>query len=697
MADIFTPPPDGSYLPNTPFDYPTGRGTTPAIAFDARTGGFITAALSVIFVLIFSLLWNLFCFIALLFPGSKSQRKFVALVTLWNSNDAFIAFKELASYTYRCYEKARPAERSAGDSQSPAAGPTPEAQGPKAPSRADFWHTLALTVMAFVIWGAGLALGIVGPDFVKLHNVAPVRASAIYYPAMSGADTPAELVKTFGIKAPSMMRALGSVEAADVTVRDRVHVKRTNLPLWNGTESNQQLDYDYRLTGIELGLQQGSGLELSVTGSCKTEYDWYSTKESDEQLDTYFLWNNSDVPVYVNMNKFVLDDPPKVRFVLHPDAPNQADKDGKVLFAIAALSAHRGSVSDEGSDPWYKTESIPKGYEESVTGVKFWVKNRRPVLSCWQQDQWSYKGRQFRSISKLQQSESIGISPVLLSVLAYSIGSPAIYQLGFGSGDSILKSRTTSPNGKIDASATKVEDEMERLVLASYVWSRNVFVDCTMYAKNRRGNFLLGPDNQPKEGAANFFVAAADIQTFSLIGLIVLAAVLATLLFTQAAITTMIRRHSPKKRAAEGSQNSPAAEGSQNSPKDGAEYDRWMRPKVLTAVQLFRRIYEPQELGEPREFEEWPCNRPFPESAGPDFDLAKCPLKNHWRCKGHIKTKSNGAQVTSAGSEAQTEDPAKESGLEVQQRPMSSRLPSADTGPVTPPESHPIVVAPQGS
>lgn len=690
MADIFTPPPDGSYLPNTPFDYPTGRGTTWAIAFDARTGGFVTAALSVIFGLIFSLLWNLLCFIAVLYPGaSRSRRKFVTLVTLWNSNDPFVAFKELASYTYRCYQQTWPAKGSTGGSP---------------PSRADFWHTLAFAAAAFVIWGAALALSIVGPDFVKLPNVAPVRASAIYYPTMSGADTRAELVKIFGIKAPSMMRALGSVEATDVTVRDRVHIKRTNLALWNGTESNQQLDYDYRLTGIELGLQQGSGLELSVTGSCKTEYEWYSNKDSDEQLDTYSLWGDPNEQVYVNMNQFVLDDPPKVQFKLHPNASKQADKDGKVLFAIAALSAHRGSVSHEGSDPWYKTENIPEKMKPYLPGATAWIQSRRPVLSCWQQDQWSYKGQQFRSISELQKQGDVGIPPVLLSVLAYSIGSPAVYQLGFGSGDSILKSRTTSPNGKIDASASSVKAEMERLVLASYVWSRNVFVDCTMYDKSRQDNFLRGADNQPKEGSDKFFVAAADIQTFSLTGLIVLCVFFAALLATQAAITAMIRRHSPK-------------EGDNHSPKESAAIARRMRPKVLTAVQLFRRIYEPQtcgdpqtcgetpkcgksqELGEPREFGEWPCNRNFPTSAGAEFTLStKCPRGNDSRCQGHIETKLHRLvppkpPAGDPGSQELPEGLAKVE-AQAQQRPVGSRQSSVGTDLATPPAAQPTLAAP---
>ncbi|KAH7110719.1 hypothetical protein EDB81DRAFT_863039 [Dactylonectria macrodidyma] len=62
-----------------------------------------------------------------------------------------------------------------------------------------------------------------------------------------------------------------------------------------------------------------------------------------------------------------------------------------------------------------------------------------------------------------QDVPGMKIKEVLLDVLEAALGtSPMIARLGNASGDSTLRSRTTSPNGVINAQASKMVDDMER-------------------------------------------------------------------------------------------------------------------------------------------------------------------------------------------------------------------------------------------
>ncbi|RYP53422.1 hypothetical protein DL768_001567 [Monosporascus sp. mg162] len=648
MADVYTPPPDYSYLLVTPFYMPTNSGSVWAIAFSGNSGTLVTAAISVVLTVIFMLLWNFICFIALLFPGRDTpprytRRRYVALVTLWNSNDAWFAFRELAHYAYHYFGE----------------------------SWRDCVYGFTFAIIAFVVFGGSLALGVVGPSVVQIGNVAPVRPSSVFYPATARPDDYVGLLRVFGLRAPGVLRALGSVEAARVTMRSRVDFDEdTNFGTWNGTEPIHRLTYSYSVTGVELGLQHGSDLALTVEGSCTTEYGWISDAENGD-MDIYQLWGlpdpNQTFPVPID--PYNIQHAPKASFLLHPDADNQYMRDGNSSFAVVVWSARRASIS-EGSDPWYATEPrtsvVPAPY-----GADFWMRRGRPALSCWQQDKWSYGTQTVNSIFDLKNIPGIKIARVLLEVLEAALAAPVLTRLGNASGDSALRSRTTSPNGVINAAASSMHDDIERLLVASFVATRNVFVDATMFeTASTRDNLLRAPNGEPADGAGEFVVASPNIQTFSMVGIIVLVVVLVALLLIESIITLVISLHqlpttenvqpiinkdtnesanNGTNQSANNGTNQSANNGTNQSANNGTnqctnettkepESDRLIRFKALSAPQLFRRIYEPKE-GKPDDY--WSCQSKFPsKNDGTDFELAKCqgnPDGLIW-CKGHINS-----------------------------------------------------------
>ncbi|KXX74161.1 hypothetical protein MMYC01_209622, partial [Madurella mycetomatis] len=604
MADIYTPPPDSAYLLLTPFDMPTESGSVRAVAFSGNSGTFVTAALSVALTVIFICLWNLICFLFIVSSRETSRRRYVALVTLCNSHDSWFAFKGMASYTWHYFNSK---------------------------CRADFWYGLGITVLAFCVYGGSLALGIVGPSLVHIGSVAPVRASVVFYPATPNPTAYADQLEVFGMRAPGVLRALGSVEAAKVTMRSRVSVDYDrNVGEWENGEPIHRLTYNYRVGGVELGLQQGADLELAVRGACVTEYGWYPDNQT-ESTDRYSLWGDNvgfryDVPI----DRYNIQHAPKAAFLSHPEAAAQYARGGNSSFAVIVWSAHRASISN-GDDPWYATESrnssMPAPFD-----AQFWIKRARPVLSCWEHDTWSWAGQAVRNVTELQNIAGIKVAKSLLRVLEAAFTTPVVVRIGNASGDSALRSRTTSPNGVIDAGASSIHDDMERLLVASFVASRNVFVDAIMFEHDGTyQNIVEDSTGQPAAGAGDFVVSSPDIQTFSLGGIIAIVVILIALLLIESVISYIISSNRrPNKSSNEAQRGNGAtktgidnkeantnvneAPGSKDDKKTintNKAAEGLIRFKVLMATQLFRRIYEPESGG--KKHESWACDDRFPE------------------------------------------------------------------------------------
>jgi hypothetical protein len=144
MADIYTGPPSFSYQLMTPFRMPSEKGDRWAVSFTGNSATLVAAALSVAITIAFLCLWNFVCFIALLFDGNKSRRRYTAFVTLWNSNDSWFAFKEMLSYTL---QSARMKYKHPGDWN-------------------DVAYGFAFCLLALAMFVGSIVMGIVGPSLV---------------------------------------------------------------------------------------------------------------------------------------------------------------------------------------------------------------------------------------------------------------------------------------------------------------------------------------------------------------------------------------------------------------------------------------------------------------------------------------------------------------------------------------------------
>ncbi|KAG7290339.1 hypothetical protein NEMBOFW57_000339 [Staphylotrichum longicolle] len=656
MADVYTPPPDSSYLLVTPFSMPSDTRDRWAVSFTGKSSALVAAALSVVVTVSFACLWNFISFVAVLSVRKHTRHRFVAVVTLWNSHDPWFAFKELLHYTYR-----------------------QAAHSMNHQEWSDFWYAFGFCFLALAVYGSSIAMGIVAPSLVQIGNVAPVRPSTVFYPA-TPADSAQEL-RDFGLRAPSVMRALGSVEAAAVTLRLKVTVKqgRDYQPLPTG-DRNISLDYGYSLSGVDLGISGGSDLGLAVEGHCITEYSWSRdppNKDDPDSADYYRLWNDPGpdpaLDAWVLLNEFDTAHAPSASFILHPNGPEQLAAGSDMLYAVMVHSARRSSITD-GGDPWYATEPRQPPADASQYNAAFWMKRRRPVLSCREKNSWTYAGQAVSSVLDLKSIAGIKIPQVLLEILETTLGGgPMVVRLGNASGDSALRSRTTSPNGVIDAGASSMFADMERLILASYAATRNIFTDAVMFGQpGGYENLVKGPDGQPREGAGKFVVSSPDIQTFSLTGIVTLAVILLVLILLNCLTWLLVHfnhqhgQHpvAAADAAAEPAETAETAETAktaettktaetdvpQVTTDDSNSQHKWTRFHVLDAVQLFRCVYESE--AKPRE--RWSCdaaNREHyadPKDSEP-FELRTCGSDKP-RCMGHIVKTAKGVGRDLPGS-----------------------------------------------
>ncbi|KAK3388665.1 hypothetical protein B0T20DRAFT_99533 [Sordaria brevicollis] len=629
MSDIYTPPPRTAYHLVQAFYMPSDKGDHWAIAFSGKSAVLVASALSVVVTLCFTFLWKLICFCALLFEGKEStRRRYVAMVTLWNSGDAYRALLRLLEYTFKSYphkvkyssKPIKPRTRSEPET----------AEDERDGLWADFMYGLSLCLICFAVWAGSVAMSTITSWIVLIGSVAPVNPDVLFYPDSPGSE-PVQVLKDFGLRAPGVMRSLGSVEAARVTLRSRVNVATELLDMISSPGENendivQALHYDYNLTGVELGLRSGNDLGLGVKGYCRTEYDWYRPNESTSGRELYHLFNDAKQSWPVDLSEAAITRPPLAAFQF-PDR-YQTDSyptDSNFSYAVVVSSAYRASIT-EGGDPWYRTElrgnlSAPRPFD-----AKFWMRRARPVLSCWEQMTWSYKGVNVTSVDQLRKQPNWDMPDVLLKVLeATFIAGPMIVRLGNASGDSALRSRTTSPNGVIDASASSIETDMERLVLASFVASRSLFVDATMFGSSEQRdypNVFRAGNGKAEPGSSHFVVSSPDIQTFSLTGIVTLVAILVFLMALEALLMLLVRFHKGKTRDPKG---------------------WWSRFHVLDAVQLFRCLYEDKPYGDG--YNGWNCDWPVPkmiveEDGGNKrrFSNDICALSSckHNYCLGHI-------------------------------------------------------------
>ncbi|KAI3319119.1 hypothetical protein HD806DRAFT_510046 [Xylariaceae sp. AK1471] len=475
------------------FSFPTENRSWDAIAVPAWVGDKLNSAYAIIISLALVHFWTIIISLILYFSLRRYKHDASKLdplaATLWNKR-ADLADSVIETIAFSKTDWARP------------------------------WVPVTV-FLALTAWVAQTATGVVVPPLIILDHAAPVNPAAIYVPDLSADDSSTQAAR-FALDVPRYFRALGSA-VIDEDLREKVRVSPVErLGQTDNGEEILRIDYGYRVTGADFGIQKYFDLTLDVTGSCVTEYAWHQNTETAEYrskllaIDYYYVFNDQSMEFSASLFDGTQ---PSATFFLGELTKGTLDTSNNTWAAVVS-SVNRTSFS-AGTDPWYLTEP--------ASGNMFSVVPVRPALSCWQDDVWSYRGH--NSTSDVLTSDALpglGLSESLQGLIAQYLGSPIIVPAGSHLRSSALLSSTTSLGQIFDAGASSIYSDFERLVLAAYVATTNILTDTTLYpsaAAMNVPNGAVGDDGKVSQDTAGFVVWSPEVATLSTVIIIAIPTV----------------------------------------------------------------------------------------------------------------------------------------------------------------------------
>jgi hypothetical protein len=477
-----------TYLIWKRFEMPVEGGTRDAIAVRSYVANQLNSAYTLMMTSMVMNLWCILFALAFFYMLQRQQHHHVS-TSLWNKR---------ASLTDSLLEVLQPSDRAHWK---------------------QWWIYPVLFIILFC-WIAQNALSIIVPPYIIIGNAAPVNPAAILAPRLPPNSESAALARISSSEAPMALRAAGSAQVASANTQSKVFVSSTTLGTHSSGDTISRVDYRYSVTGADMGLQKYPTLLLEVQGACTTEYGWLlnSSNANGYTNDTYARFGD---PRYGTISLSLFDGPAPVGFFYNgpkPDGPP-----GNMTWTAFISSVDRLSYTS-GSDPIYAT-----GGSSGLGGTSHAVRARRPVLSCWQTDTWSYKGRS-STILGLNDTALPGLdmSPGMQLILSRYLGTPRIVSMGRLLGLSALLSSTTSIGNIFDAESSSVFSDIQRLVLAAYIATTNTLTDLTLYPEdapgrdNGAGNLAIDEAGNIKPGVADFVVWSPDITTLSVKAIIII-------------------------------------------------------------------------------------------------------------------------------------------------------------------------------
>lgn len=491
------PIPQDTYLLLKRFSMPHGNATADAISLYRSNGLILISLYTLMIQVTIGQFWTLIVLIVVtIFMRKKhSHNRAAATVGVWNAQASASNVATLAARYVLCMKDEK-------------------------------WYPLMWAVLATLFAAAISAASIFLPRLVNIGTVAPVNPRAVFAPLRDGLNQTVGAL-TYALEGPSALRAIG---AADTIGSEAGVVVEEEEVRGSGQDPMIRINYRYGVTASDFGLQHAPGLVMNVTGSCVTEYSWLQPthyeraggNDSEPTLveDTYVPWNNTAVEIRVSNQD---NGPPFAYFV--PNPATQVDGLGNTTFAIVPSSLWRDSFTPS-TDPWYLTRDSSELF--SVNENPFIVMPGRPALSCWETAIWSY-GDSSVDLTQLHQVPGLHLPDVLINIFNAFLTRPMMPEMGSRLGRSSLASGTVALGATFNAGGSSIHNDIMRLVNASYIATRNVLADTTLFS-NPIGtgiiNIALQMNGEPQEGVGEFVVSSPDIMTLSVRALIIVPVVL---------------------------------------------------------------------------------------------------------------------------------------------------------------------------
>jgi len=550
--DEFTNPPESAYITGKIFLLLQGGTSYKAVAFGAKSEPLIVAAYTIIVQFAFVGLWKLLVSLLVWLYPADNRIRIVGLVALWNSPDPWTALVAMGSYVMGVLSVRRGGNQTkknknnpVGNQNNPVGNQNNLVENQNnLVGMADLLRAVFLFVAAALVTLGTLAISVSYQTWLVVGHMAPVRPEALYLPRFPiGGDA----LKWASALRPSVLRAFGNAEATDF------HSEKGSYFFLHldGGDEQQEIQYGYNLTAADFGLQRPLGFELRVAGRCQTEYNWTHPSE-DPTIPTdelYHLWGEDqpgrNIPVPGNDSSYL------GQLQLYTATPAGPIFENSFNYTFAFIIASSGVGSRTSStDPWYATEPVSnlrpemeKKYQN--LGADFRVKPGRPALSCVEENKYCLDDRCYNF---QELTTGTVLQPGLQIMVSAKLSLPQIYHLALYGGVNSLRSAIGSNLATIiDAESATMTQEIERLVLAGYLSTKQIFRDVALMDKKvDYDNFLLDPRGGLFAGAADISLRTSSVTTFRLSLLIFAPVMLAAILllkYAPAALEKCSRSH----------------------------------------------------------------------------------------------------------------------------------------------------------
>jgi len=421
-----------------------------------------------------------------------------------------------------------------------------------------------------------LAVGLISGDVITkfflggkrliVANVAQANPNAVFYPSISvpnldeTGEIPFDIVYAFKNLVPqAVYQASARKTNAQQRVGKRVQFNPSSskggvqLPDGSRTGPGARFEYQYNLTGFEMGLRDAPKLVFKVHGVCETHYGSdaigslsfpspaYQNVSEESDLYPYFeddIKSKWTTVVYISRENYTA---PWAQFVTKYDQETftQNKESGGYRFLIVPHVAWRQSGNSSSQpDPWYDTEESPAFVSTTTYNPQYRVKRGRPALRCTQNDTYTYNGKTVNHVTKLPELPGLNstLSPFIMNhVFGREFGSPVFSKLlgNLPFGTIASTAHFIPQNKRLDVTRISLEDDFRGLVDMSFVYSREVVRNTVLlYSGLRQGNdsvFNNAADIGDPAENADFFLEGTGVASMSVFVLVVTPAVCALL------------------------------------------------------------------------------------------------------------------------------------------------------------------------
>lgn len=389
-----------------------------------------------------------------------------------------------------------------------------------------FWLGVSLIVFALGMLTANAVGGVLVPGNLRLGNVARVRPDSIFFPNLT--NIPPEVSQNY--MASQAFSALADLNRVGSKLKDERKIifgHSNTTPVSGGEDPPYSFNYTYYINGYDFGLQRAPSLLYTVSGSCETAYNWRLSR-SNKTVEIYQPWKELNESNTIGVFQFEEKLPPYVEFLALKKPISSEDRVRE--YAIVPHTARRPSPKANTDDIWYTTEEV-----NGTAPLTYRVKLGRPALSCQQRDTWMYGGRSVDSelgLPELVSSKGLKLSRFIQEkVFQRAFSAPAVAKVTNTLGYSALigSSLNIAYTGSADISHGSVTAELERIILVSFIWSREVVRSTVLTSKAMQDGLantaIPNGANAVPDEVADFVVEDGNITTMSVNVLIATPAV----------------------------------------------------------------------------------------------------------------------------------------------------------------------------